>query len=117
MNKKDEAWIKCMEWCSKYWGCHQIPERSFFINGYQFPVCSRCTGIIVGYIVSFLYSICFKELNFVFATALIAPMAIDGSFQFFTNYLSNNTKRFITGILAGFGFIQMIKSILLFIIT
>ena len=25
--------------------CHQRPERSFFIDGAQMPVCARCTGL------------------------------------------------------------------------
>ena len=25
--------------------CHQIPERSFFLDGRQLPVCARCTGL------------------------------------------------------------------------
>ena len=25
--------------------CHQIPERSFFWDGHQLPVCARCTGL------------------------------------------------------------------------
>ena len=25
--------------------CHQLPDRSFFINGQQLPVCARCTGL------------------------------------------------------------------------
>ena len=25
--------------------CHQIPDRSFFLDGRQFPVCARCTGL------------------------------------------------------------------------
>ena len=24
--------------------CHQRPERSFFVDGHQLPVCARCTG-------------------------------------------------------------------------
>jgi len=25
--------------------CHQLPGRSFFLDGHQFPVCARCTGL------------------------------------------------------------------------
>jgi uncharacterized membrane protein len=28
--------------------CHQIPERSFHLAGFQFPVCARCLGIYAG---------------------------------------------------------------------
>jgi uncharacterized membrane protein len=28
--------------------CHQISERSFFINGRQLPLCARCTGTFLG---------------------------------------------------------------------
>lgn len=27
-----------------------MSERSFFYKGYQFPVCARCTGVIIGQI-------------------------------------------------------------------
>src|SRR6185295_8285985 len=32
--------------------CHQIPERSFFIAGHKFAVCSRCTGLYAGFAVA-----------------------------------------------------------------
>ncbi len=28
--------------------CHQIPERSFYLSGFQLPVCARCLGIYGG---------------------------------------------------------------------
>jgi uncharacterized membrane protein len=28
--------------------CHQLAERSFFIDGRQLPVCARCTGLYLG---------------------------------------------------------------------
>jgi uncharacterized membrane protein len=28
--------------------CHQMPERSFHLSGYQLPVCARCLGIYAG---------------------------------------------------------------------
>jgi uncharacterized membrane protein len=29
--------------------CHQIPERSFHLGGFQLPVCARCLGIYAGF--------------------------------------------------------------------
>lgn len=34
--------------------CHQLPERSFFIDGRQLPVCARCAGLYVSGAVGFL---------------------------------------------------------------
>ena len=35
-------------------GCHQMPERSFFWKEYQFPICARCTGLAVGYLIGIM---------------------------------------------------------------
>jgi uncharacterized membrane protein len=33
--------------------CHQIPERSFHVDGAQLPVCARCLGIYLGAVLAF----------------------------------------------------------------
>ena len=116
MDKRTKIWIKSMDICSKYWGCHQMPERSFFINGYQLPVCARCTGIATGYLIAFLMLILNIRISNLICTLLIVPMSIDGGIQFFTNYLSNNFKRFVSGLLAGIGFISLLINIISYVI-
>lgn len=116
MDKKTKTWIKLMDWCSKYWGCHQMPERSFFFKGYQFPICARCTGVLLGYICSFLFLLLKISINIYLSIILILPMAFDGTLQLLTTYESNNIKRFFSGFIGGIGFIWIIiNSILLFV--
>lgn len=116
MDKYTSLWIRLMDWCSKYWGCHQLPERSFFFRGYQFPVCARCTGIMIGYLFSIVYCMICPRLSIWIILLLIIPMAVDGLLQYYSNYTSNNKKRLITGFLSGFGFIQLAKTIILSIL-
>ena len=33
--------------------CHQRPERSFFFDGHQLPVCARCTGLYLSGLAGF----------------------------------------------------------------
>lgn len=103
-------WKKFMQF-GEFSGCHQLPERSFYFHGYQFPVCARCTGAIFGYIIAipafFLLGF-FKVASFL----CLIPMTLDWLIQLFKIKESNNTRRVITGILGGFG----IMSIHLFIV-
>lgn len=110
----DTIWIRSMELCAKYCSCHQKPERSFFIRGYQFPLCARCTGIAIGHIIALLI-VPFHTFKYSISL-LLFPLAIDGTIQYFTTYESNNYKRVITGTLYGFAFTsincRIIKTIL-----
>ncbi len=117
MDKQTYIWTKLMNCCANHWGCHQIPERSFFIKGYQFPVCARCAGIITGYLFA-LSSLCFIiDIPVWFYVILLVPMGLDGSIQYLTHYRSTNIKRFFTGFIAGFAFIRIIVSLLSFIFS
>ena len=110
MTTKERYWIKSMEWCKKYCGCHQMPNRSFFIKGYQVPICARCTGIALGHLIA-LIVMPFHTFSFKIAV-LILPLAVDGTVQYFTNYESNNLKRIITGFLYGFAFMSFVVKLI-----
>lgn len=99
--------------------CHRKPERSFFIKGYQFPVCSRCTGFYISLAVYFTYTYYFfVDYNIyllTFAAILLIPTAADGLTQLFEYRQSNNTLRFLTGLLGGLGLAILIKALKYFI--
>ena len=102
--------------------CHQLPERSLFIFGYEMAVCSRCFAIYMSFLAGSLlfYFIRTKLKTFHIAYYVIfcIPMAIDGFAQLFGvpiprgigpdmqliwTTLSNNGLRVITGTIFGFG--------------
>ena len=111
MNKKDNIWIKSMELFCRYWGCHQMPERSFYFRGYQLPVCARCTGIIIGEL-SACVTAFFIDIPSYILFALLVPMVVDGLLQLKTQYVSTNSKRALTGVLFGYSLILLIVNII-----
>jgi uncharacterized membrane protein len=80
--------------------CHQKPERSFFYKEKQFPVCSRCTGIVIGAAAGFVLA-SLTQPTLIFVLGFI-PLIIDGTTQYYGLRTSNNTLRFVTGLLCGF---------------
>ena len=87
--------------------CHQIPERSYFIDGHKFAVCSRCTGIYAGFAFTLLVYPLVRSLrntstpprSLLFLAAL--PLAIDFSLTFFGIWENTHTSRLLTGLLLG----------------
>ncbi|MFA9463390.1 MAG: DUF2085 domain-containing protein [Velocimicrobium sp.] len=121
MNDKEniETWVKWMEWGHRL-GCHQKEERSFFIKGYQFPVCARCSGVFLGYLAALiLLPITLGREKIVKLLALLggAIMLLDWSLQAFKIKESTNMRRLASGIVGGFGimtiWIYFIKAIIL----
>ena len=90
------------KWLPIFCGCHQRPERSFFVKGYQMPVCARCEGELIGTLIS-LIAIWFIRPTFPVLAILMVPMVLDGLIQALTKYESTNGRRLTTGILFGFG--------------
>lgn len=102
MNTKDRIWIKTMRFGHRL-GCHQMPERSFTIKGYQFPVCARCTGVILGQALEIMLLCCGLDMGFLPAIFLLAIMGLDWGIQFIKLKESTNIRRLISGIAGGAG--------------
>ena len=77
-------------------------ERSFFIKGYQFPVCARCTGVLIGYILGVIGHFILGT-DFIYCLTGCAIMFTDWYIQYLDIKPSTNTRRLITGILGGYG--------------
>lgn len=94
--------------------CHRRPDRTFKIRNHYFPVCSRCTGLYIGVFSCFIYMGLFYvpyNFNFILSSILMMiPMFIDGITQFFGFRESNNTLRFLTGLIAGLGLVIFINA-------
>jgi uncharacterized membrane protein len=100
MRISDNIWIKMMKAGAAY-GCHQKSERSFFIKDYQFPVCARCTGILLIKSIAWLAN-CITDIPSWTSILLLIPMAVDGTLQYLLKTESTNRRRFLTGLLGGF---------------
>ena len=88
-------------------GCHQLPSRSFFIEGQQIAYCERCmatytslflSGILFGFVRHWL-----KPLSWKVYILFLVPLALDGISQLVGLRTSNWVLRTITGALFGFG--------------
>ncbi|HEV2835749.1 MAG TPA: DUF2085 domain-containing protein [Pyrinomonadaceae bacterium] len=87
--------------------CHQLPERSFFIYGHKFAVCSRCTGIYGGFALTLLLYPLIRSLRAThmpsrkWLVLAAIPLVIDFSLTFFGVWENTHTSRFLTGLLLG----------------
>ena len=101
-SKKDRFWIRLMELGART-GCHQMPSRSFFYKGYQFPICARCTGLLLGELISLILIVIGLRIPYSLILAFIAVMGIDWGIQYVELLNSTNVRRLITGLMCGIG--------------
>lgn len=97
--------------------CHQIPERSFHMDGHKLPLCARCTGTYLGVTVGFLglavlrrwrASEMLSNWMIVIVVSFVGLMGIDGLNSYLslwgnlpTLYTPQNWLRALTGSLNG----------------
>ena len=100
-----QLWCKCMT-LGERTGCHQLPERSFFYKGYQLPICARCTGVLIGYLLAVPGFIVFGFHSVLSIFGCIC-MLTDWVIQACKIKSSTNKRRLITGILGGYGIMTL----------
>ena len=93
--------------------CNLNIERAFFIGNFCFPLCVRCSAIVLGVLLTVvliqLFKIKLKGKFFVVWILLIAPCLIDGIMQYGFGVESTNLRRLITGLLSGVGIGNLIN--------
>ena len=103
--------------------CHQIPQRTLLFGKIYMPICSRCSGIYIGFLVSiiFLFLVFRKRESdlpptyvIICAAVFILSTIIDGILSYFGVYSTNNTARLITGYSFGAGIAIIIYPIFIY---
>lgn len=100
-------WQATMRIFRRIFRCHQLAERSFSFRGIQFPLCARCTGILLGFLLLGPIITVLTPGNPFLSLALIGVMVLDGSLQFFGVFPSNNPRRLLSGLGAGYALCQL----------
>lgn len=87
--------------------CHQIPSRTFFVDGEPFGVCSRCFGVYFGLVFGNLIYPLWQRIDEVepvskvWLFAACVPIAIDWSLTVFGIWENTFVSRFVTGLILG----------------
>ena len=106
MSKLRKSLVNLVYEIGNYSGCHQLPERSFFYQGHQFPVCARCTGVCLGQLTAILLNF-FRNIPLSLSILCLFIMGIDWGIQEIGIKASTNPRRLITGFLGGFGLFNL----------
>ncbi len=103
--------------------CHQLPSRSLHFGDMIIPICSRCSGIYIGFFISavILFILFRKRENDLPPLYILVVLIIfflstitDGIGSYAGLYETNNTIRFITGFLCGASIMVIVYPIFIF---
>jgi uncharacterized membrane protein len=90
--------------------CHQLEERSFYIDGFQMPLCARCLGIHLAFLISAAIILARRDprlsgLPSVRSMAAISLLLLPATADVVLSYSgimdTDNTRRVVTGALFG----------------
>lgn len=90
--------------------CAQAASHSFFIDGQKLPLCARCTGIYLGFLVVFIFWLfrIHKKPSKVFSLLFLAPITLSILYFTFDGISSilqmpwvNNFTRLFSGLFFG----------------
>ncbi len=104
------AWLEATLRFFGFAVCHTLPSRTLVFGGHYLPVCSRCTGIYLGVALTYVYLVVRRGFRVnalpplaasLAVAAMLLPMAVDGVSSYAGLRETNNTLRFLTGIVAG----------------
>jgi uncharacterized membrane protein len=94
--------------------CHSRSERCLSIQGYEFPLCARCTAIYLGLITGLIIEVYYGLLPPIYVVVyviMIVPTTVDGATQMIFQRESTNVIRMISGYPAGIGLILLFRTI------
>lgn len=76
------------------------------------PMCARCSGVALGQIGAIVIAVALAFPPYWACVLLLLPMLVDWSLQEYANILSNNPRRFVTGLVGGLGFSSFLFRVL-----
>jgi uncharacterized membrane protein len=113
------ALLLAPEWLFPLCGfiCHQRPERSFFLEGSQLPICARCSGLYAGAAAAAPFALFIASpLNTsrarLIALAAALPTAITWTLELLRVAPFSNMTRFVAALPLGFAAAWLVLSVL-----
>lgn len=90
--------------------CHQLVERSYFVDGFQMPLCARCLGLHLGFLVSAATILARRDprlsglpsiRSMIAIGFVMLPAMADVVLSYAGIVDTDNTRRAVTGVMFG----------------